>query len=211
MNRKLLLLPLVLTLVGCSDSATSLSRDYRNLNNEVLDALMMVTNETSAKWATDKIVKPYADRKGNIDKREQTWELNTDDREVCKDVMSSESVAMLFAEHLTNKKRLQLETARLKKLLEANVSRETERLRQGGDPNPVVDPRKHWPTLNDLAMGTSTLPLKNNLESIGGCNLTRLHSKFPTKEWEKHRPANFAELQEAMKKKVDRFVEMDIR
>src|ERR1043166_4421250 len=90
-SRKLMLLPLLLPLWGCSDNASSLSRDYRNLNNEYLDTLMMVRDEETARWANEKVFKAYQGRKEKVDAREETWARNTDDKEILKDMMSSES------------------------------------------------------------------------------------------------------------------------
>ena len=208
--KKLVLLPLLCTLVGCStDNASSLARDYRNLNNEYLDALMMVTNESSAKFAQDKVVKPYTDRKGKIDKRYETWELNTDDKEIVKDLLSSESVVMLFAEHRINRIRLQREKARVKKLLEFKIETEKERQRLAGVANPVVDSRKEWPNLSELAAGGVLNPLKDNIQSVNGCRLTALFDKFPDKSWDKARPPNFKELVAAFKEKEERFSRLE--
>ncbi len=68
--KKTALAMVVLGLAGCSsDSAHTLSRDYRNLNNECIDAMMMITSERAATFARDKIYKPYSDRLGIIDHR----------------------------------------------------------------------------------------------------------------------------------------------
>jgi hypothetical protein len=207
-----MLLPLLLPLWGCSDNASSLSRDYRNLNNEYLDTLMMVRNEDTARWANEKIFKTYQDRKGKIDTREETYERNTDDKEIVKDMMSSESVAMLLAEHKINQLRLSRELARISKLLEANIEREKERMRQGGDANPVVDEKKIkdlWPTLREISLGATTLGLKKNITGEQ-CPLCKLLAQFPTDKWKNQRPDNFAALLTAQTEKVQRFSEMRV-
>ncbi len=208
--KKLVLLPLLCTLVGCStDNASSLARDYRNLNNEYLDALMMVTSESTAKFAQDKVIKPYSERKGKIDKRYQTWELNTDNKEIVKDLLSSESVTMLFAEHRINRIRLQREKDRLKKLLNSKIETEKERQRQAGVANPAVDSRKEWPNLSELAAGAVLNPLKDNIQTVNGCPLTALFDKFPDKAWDNERPRNFKELVALFKEKEERFARLE--
>jgi uncharacterized protein (DUF4213/DUF364 family) len=85
-------------LSGCStDSAHSLSRDYRSLNNEAIDALMMATTEQRAQIAKTKILKSYSDRLQAIDKRFATWVQNTDDKVIVLDTFTDESVPTLLA------------------------------------------------------------------------------------------------------------------
>ena len=50
-KRCLLVLCLVAGLSGCTDTIDSVTREYRNANNEAIDAMMMVTSEARAgRW-----------------------------------------------------------------------------------------------------------------------------------------------------------------
>jgi hypothetical protein len=191
--RKAAWLPFVALLVGCSsDNSSSMARDYRDMNNECIDALMMTTGESRARIAVNKILKTYTERVGTVDKRLSTWLQNSDEKYVVRDVLSSESVATLFAECQTNQKRLKLEQLRIQKLLDSHVAAEVDRRRLGGEANPVVDPRKEWPNLAELASGGQIAGLKSNLEK--GTQLGDLVKKFPGKDWQKHWPPDFKEL-----------------
>ena len=128
---------------GCSnDSAHSLSRDYRNINNECIDGLMMVTSEARAKFVTEKIFKTFSDRIGPVDKRAASYEQNTDDSVIVMQMVTTESVAMLFAENKINQRRLKLEQDRLKNLLEFNRQTELDNLKAEGQANPDVNVRE---------------------------------------------------------------------
>jgi hypothetical protein len=199
MKKKLAWLPLVALLVGCSENAHSLSRDYRNLNNDAIDALMMVTSESRATVANTKVFKPYSDRLAAIDKRYETWIQNTDDKVIILDTMTSESVAVLLSENAINKRRLQLERQRLQKLLDDFKDKRIERLKLAGEANPVVDPRKEWPNLADLVGGAPVNGLKSNLDTPG--RFGGLVPKFE-REWKKQLPPNFADLSKALAEKV---------
>ncbi len=182
MKRAALLLCLA-GLAGCStDSADSLSRDYRNLNNEAIDALMMSTSEARAKFAKDKILKPYGERLKNIDKRFDDWLRNTDDKEIIRDTLSSDSVATLLAELPINRKRLENEQKRIL----AKV--------QGF-------PKEAFPVLNEFAAGTGLTELKTQLDT--GNKFNMLVPKFDKdKPWVSQKPKNYDELQEQLTKRL---------
>jgi hypothetical protein len=202
MRRKLLLLPLVSLLVGCSrDDAASLSRDYRNLNNEAIDALMMTTNEFRARHGNEKILKPYQDRLGNLDKRFDQWVLGAEDKLVPGEVLRSEGVATLMGEREFNKKRLANELARIQKLLDARVEREKEVMRGQGIADPKVDARKFWPNLWEISSGASTQTLQRTLDK--GTKFDELLVKFRTdKGWQNLLPPDFKELTQEFEGKV---------
>ncbi len=106
---------------------------------------------------------------------------------------------MLLAENTINLRRLELEQARLKKLVEAKVQDEGERRRAGGDANPV-DASKEWPNLFDFSEGTPQLNLKARLER-GGKFGDLLGKIKGDKAWEKKRPKNFDPLMEMFNKR----------
>jgi hypothetical protein len=182
--RKLCFIPVIVILAGCGDTAETLSRDYRNINNEVIDALMMVTNENRAKIANEKVIGPYTDRIGAVDKRADLWEQNKEREEVAITTLTSESVAILFAENKWNQKRLNLELERLKQLhgqLQAQ------------------NPGGTFTNLAELAAGGKTAPVLTNMKSGG--KFTTLIGKFPN--WKLK--AETLEFKKVLADKLDKF------
>ena len=178
------------SLAGCStDSANSLSRDYRNLNNEAIDALMMVTSEDRAQLAKTKILgKVYTERLQAIDKRMDSWLQNTEDKLVVIETMSSESVVTLLAELPINAKRLDLEQKRIGNLLAAKI-------KEGADP-------KACPALNDLgSSGASVSTLKNQFGNNKFAKLLIDFNNPAVKKWANEKPPNFDDM---MKDQADK-------
>jgi hypothetical protein len=176
-------------LSGCStDSADSLSRDYRNLNNEAIDALMMCTSEARAVVARDKILKAYPDRLTALDKRMATWLQNTDDKLIVLDTLFSDSVATLLAELPINAKRLEYELQRLQ-----NLAREV--------PGPVLTELARGAGLNGLKQQLMVAPGGNQFNPFGatGNKFQGLIVQFDTdKKWANQKPPNFGELREQL-------------
>ena len=113
---------------------------------------------------------------------------------------------MMMAEERTSAVRVKLEKNRLGKLLEAHIERETDRRRQNGEANPVVDPKKLWPSLTDLATSERiTIPMTS------ASRLTKLQAEFPTDKWKSFRPENFAQLVDNQRKRIERFTEFNVR
>jgi hypothetical protein len=190
---------------GCSnDSAHSLSRDYRNINNEFIDGLMIVTSESRAKVVNEKIVKVYNERVDKVSKRVQTYEQNTDEKLIVYEMLNSDSVVTLFAENASNPKRLAHETARIKRIVDTRTKSHVDRFRAEGakDPDGVLilkaseEVRKEWPNLSGLTLAA----LKPMMEK--GNPLETLFAKFPTKDYAKHRPPNFEQLNTAFIEKL---------
>jgi hypothetical protein len=174
--KKTALMVVAIAMAGCStDSAHTLSRDYRNLDNEAIDALMMITGEARARFARDKIFKPYNERLTKIDDRAATWLQNTEDDFIVRDTMGSESVMTLIDESEVNKTRLKLELDRIKVLLDTKAK-----------DNPGVDPAKEWPALSSFAAGSETNSLKNHLDRN---KFFELIAQFKTEKWGKARKA----------------------
>jgi hypothetical protein len=187
--KKLTLIVVALGLAGCStDSAQTLSRDYRTLNNEAIDALMMITSESRARFAHNKILKRYQERLGEIDKRMTTWLQNTDDKDIIVDTLSSESVFVLLAECKINQERLALEQRRLQKLVAVKVQDENERRRAAGEP--AVDASKVCPAMSAFAEGGGMLGTLDNNLKIG----TKFGETIPKflldNAWKKNHPPN---------------------
>ena len=186
--RALIVLAAAACLTGCSDSAGTLSRDYRNLNNEFVDGLMMVTSEARAKQVTEKIINPYSQRIEQVDKRMDNWELNKEREDVARDTFTEESVVLLFAENKWNQKRIAIEKARLQNLLE-QLKRD----------KPGADPRTEWPNLADLASGAKLAPALQNMQTGG--KFVSLIQKFP--QWKLK--AETLDLQKTLEARQARF------
>jgi hypothetical protein len=201
-KRRTALAALLIFVTGCTESAGGLSRDYRNLNNECIDSLMMITSERRASLANTKILgKLYQEKIQTIDKRFDNWLMNQEEKDVVKDVLSSESVVILIAENKINKKRLEFEMARLKRLLDTRVKDETERRKANGDANANVDPEKVFPHLNAAASGSFIGPLQQQLDR--GTKFQDLLNKIQNdKNWQKYRPPNFDQLMEDFTKRL---------
>ncbi len=199
MKRAALLLCLT-GLAGCStDSAYSLSRDYRSLNNEVIDALMMSTTEERAKLAQEKIIKPYSDRLQKIDKRFASWLQNTDDKEIVRDTLTEISVATLISEIPINTRRLEHEQQRIDAMVKA-------RQKEG------VDVRKEWPMLSSLASPSSTSGLRAQL-GFKTNNFAKLVSDIrddKNKKWKSNRPQPDEVYQELTKQLDDRLKALEL-
>jgi hypothetical protein len=173
-------------LAGCSnDTAHSLSRDYRNINNECIDALMMVTSESRAKYANVKIFKSFSERISPIDKRAASYEQNTDDKQIVMEMVTTESVAMLLAENSINQRRFKLEQQRIKNLLEFNRKTEVDKLKAEGQANPDVKVREKWPNLSELASGASLNAFKSHLDK--GTAIAELNVKIRQNAFKKAR------------------------
>jgi DNA-directed RNA polymerase len=194
-------------LTGCStDSAHTLSRDYRNVNNEAIDALMLVTNESRAKIANVKIVKTYPERVGDIDRRMASYVQNQEEVLVLSEVLSSESVMILFAECKINLRRLDKEQERLKKLLASLVQNEKDRRKEANNAE-EVQADKLWPNLDSLAR--SDFPaLRNNLKK--GTGVSELMAKFALQQFKKARdefdkiaPGGFDKQMKAFNERVN--------
>lgn len=190
---------------GCSnDSAHTLSRDYRNINNEFIDGLMTVTSERQAKFVNEKIIKPYSERVEKVNKRAATYEQNTDEKVIILEMLNSESVATFFAESAINTKRVAHEAARIKRIVDTRANAHAERLRAGGmkDPEAIEkafeEARKELPTLNSMTVQSLQANL-NKPNPFGP-----LFAKFPGKDWQKHRPLNFDDMNRAFLEKVKR-------
>jgi len=184
-KRALLLFLLVSTGAGCSDNQETLSREYRNLNNEAIDSLMLTTSERRARLANEKIFGRYSERLQEIDRRFKIWETNADERMMTIDVLTSESVITLMAENKTNQDRLAIETARLSKLLRDMTEQERNRRQELGE-NPAFDTKEVWPNLHELVSTNRTKALNDQLTKGG--NFAALLAKMANPAWKYNPP-----------------------
>jgi hypothetical protein len=190
---------------GCSnDSAHTLSRDYRNINNEVIDGLMTVTSERQARFVNEKIIKPYSERVEKVNKRVEIYEQNTDEKLIIFEMINSESVATFFAEGPINSKRLGYEAARIKRIVDTRTNVHADRLRAGGMKDPDAldkaadETRKEWPTLSGMTLASLQATMNKPTP------LTALFAKFPTKNWVKHQPPGFDLMNKEFAAKIKR-------
>jgi hypothetical protein len=126
MMRKLRFAPLAffaLFLAGCADTMDSLAREMRNANNEAIDALMLITDADQAKRVETRVLKPLAERYQNIDGRLDVWAANRTKKDRAAEIQASAGYDLFMAELPTNKKRFDLEQARLRDLYEKSVKK----------------------------------------------------------------------------------------
>jgi len=189
---------LLLCGAGCRDSADALARDYRNLNNEVIDAMMMITDDASAKVMLDRVLVEYPKRMRSVDDRVKNWKQNNEKEDYGSQIYNSDSVMILILENQMNKDRLALEEARLKKLLGAIV----EAKRQEGQAN--VTPEAACPNLAKLvgSEGKDLDPIKANLEK--GTDVISVYKELGQDE-RFLKSARMKSLKEAFEKKFDEF------
>lgn len=107
---------LVLIFAGCVDTVDSVAREYRNANNEIIDAMMMVTSDARAEGMMARIFKPSSDRYEAIDKKLGILVINRTKKELVKEVFESEGVHMYLTELEVNRQRFALELTRIRNL-----------------------------------------------------------------------------------------------
>ena len=76
MMRRIVPLLFLLTGAGCVDNADSIAREFRNANNEVLDAMMMVTSEAQAGRMKIRVFAPLGDRLKFIERKLDIMDTN---------------------------------------------------------------------------------------------------------------------------------------
>ncbi|MSQ95942.1 MAG: hypothetical protein EXR98_15500 [Gemmataceae bacterium] len=168
---------LVLVFAGCVDSVDSVFREYRNSNNEAVDAMMMVTSESQADGLTARIFKPMGDRYDRIDKKLSILVINRTKKEIITETFESEGVHMYLTELEINRERFALEMTRLRDLHQQLIDAEVKELKRKGEANPQVDPQKLIPKLDDLVNKADTLKkLKDQLGT--NTDLMKLMNQF---------------------------------
>ena len=115
MNRCLLLI-LLLGIVGCTDTADTVMLEYRNLDNEALDAMMMVTDGNQATRMDLRIFKDLRNRYDRIDKKLNIMMINRTSKELVQEVYESTGIIMYVHESNLNRDRYKLEADRIRNL-----------------------------------------------------------------------------------------------
>jgi len=127
MKPRILIITILLGfLAGCTDTADTVSREYRNQINEGLDALMFVTSEESAKQMSLRVFKPMGDRFTDIDRRLGIVRSNRTKKEFVTEFFESDSVHMYLSEISINRQRFALEKTRLRDLVQQYKKRNEE-------------------------------------------------------------------------------------
>jgi hypothetical protein len=134
-------------LVGCTDTIDTLTREYRNATNELVDALMMITDEASAKSYTNRVIKPSTARYKEIDNKLTIVRANRTKKEFVEEVLDSNGFLLFQADRMLNQERLALEKKRLLHL--------KRQYQQKGE---------QCPSIASLAVGAELDTLKQQLE-----------------------------------------------
>lgn len=142
---------LAVTLAGCAESVESISREYRNANNEAIDAMMMVINEEQAVRMKARVFLPLRDRYQELDRKLASLRVNRTRKELARELSESEGVKLYVAELAINRQRFDLETTRLRNLLKQTLDHERQKRIDSGEIDPQVDPGKVCPILFELA------------------------------------------------------------
>jgi len=184
---------------GCVDTADSVSREYRNQINEGLDAMMLVTDEPSAKRMTVRIFKPMGDRFKDIDYRLEIVKANREKKEFAAEFVNSDSVHMYVAEVYLNRGRYAIELARLKSVAKKEIEIYRDAHAKSGAQEPF-DPNVACKALQDIVAPTGGVlaPLDEQLNKA-----PKMFGYLNTfKDW---KLGNWEELSSTMQKKRERF------
>jgi len=164
MKTKLLPLGLLFFAVGCTDTFDTICREYRNTNNEAIDALTMVTDNDSAKRYTMRIFGPMMHRYKDIDTKVKIIEVNRTKSDFVKELFESDGFQLYIADLEVNRQRMALEVTRLRYLLKQYGDKERDRLDAEGERNKEVNLAVVCKELYDLVEIESNLePLRNQL------------------------------------------------
>lgn len=109
----LLVVAMLFCLVGCTDTIDTLTREYRNASNELIDAMMMITDEPSAKSYTQRVIKPSTARYKEIDNKLKIVRANRTKKEFVEEVLDSTGFQLFLADNEVNWLRFQKEKKRL--------------------------------------------------------------------------------------------------
>jgi hypothetical protein len=157
MRTKLLFAVLVITIVGCTDSIDTVTREYRNTNNEVIDALMRVTDEASAAAVKTRVIDPSDHRYRDIDGRLKIVRSNRTKKEFVKETLESDGFQLYLTDLEVNRQRLSFELARLRKLVDGYVKDKRQELDGQGLQDQPVNVADACPNLHKLVYVEGTL------------------------------------------------------
>jgi hypothetical protein len=141
---------LTLLLTGCTNTIDTVTREYRNSNNEVLDAVMVVTNDEKAKEMHTRVFKHLMGRYEGIDERLKQIKANRTRAEFAKEVLESEGAHLYISELEVNCQRYSLEVTRLRSLIKHYVDERRQERIAAGEDDPVINEAEVCPGLFQL-------------------------------------------------------------
>ncbi len=157
MKPKLLLVVLIFSTVGCTDTIDTVTREYRNTNNEVIDALMMVTDEATASRIKIRVVDPSLFRYQGIDARLNIVRSNRTKKEFVKETFESDGFQLYLTDLEVNRQRLGLEIARLRNVADGYAKEKRKELDDQGLFDQPVNIAQICPDLFKLVYVEGTL------------------------------------------------------
>jgi hypothetical protein len=175
MKWKISLLAFLFALAGCTDNMDSITREYRNANNEVIDAMMMITTEEHAARMNVRIFKPMSARYAAIDKKLYIFGVNrATNFEMAQAVLESDGVQLYLTDLQVNSRRFSLERLRLRNLFEKYV-------KESGEEVEEITPkhREIAPNLYDITYGGNH-PLNDTIQKqFTASEVVKLILSFP--------------------------------
>jgi hypothetical protein len=157
MKARILVMSVLLgMLVGCTDTADSISREYRNEINESLDAMMLVTDEVSAQQMTLRVFKPMADRFKEVDRRLGILRMNRTKKEFAAEFTTSDSANMYISEIFINRERFKEEMKRLKSVKQREIEAKQQAHAKSGSEEPF-NPTEACKALNMICAESGAL------------------------------------------------------
>ena len=169
----------LILIAGCTDSMDSITREYRNANNEGIDALMMIRTKEDATRIHARIFKSMTPRYAAIDEKLKIFTQNRSGNQVelAKEVLESDGVHLYLTDLQVNSQRFTLEKARLRQLFMKYYEEKCkERGEEGDDFTPDV--RKIAPELYDMVFDSGH-PVTTTLAAhFRGSEVVRLIMSF---------------------------------
>jgi hypothetical protein len=177
MNRyHLIFVGMVFLLVGCTDNIDSITREYRNQNNEAIDALMMISDDASAARMTHRVFKPMQFRYKDIDNKLHIVKVNRSKKELVKEVLESDGFQIYLNELDMNRMRMSMEMARIRDVMNQYGKEERVRLDEEGKFNEEINYKQICPNIHDVLLGSELESLKQNLTQP---KLIEIFAQFP--------------------------------
>ena len=180
MKWKVSLLIVLFALAGCTDNMDSITREYRNANNEVIDAMMMITTEEHAARMNVRIFKPMGPRYKAIDEKLKIFGINrATNIELAQAVLESDGVQLYLTDLQVNSRRFSLERMRLRNLFEEKYF--LEKCKElGEDPDEIsFNKRDVAPNLYDIVYSAGH-PLNDTIvKQLTASDVVKLIASFP--------------------------------
>ena len=150
---------ILLAVAGCTDTADSIMLEYRNTDNEAIDAMMMVTSEDRARRMNLRVFKPLGDRYKLIDKKLEIMLVNRTSKQLVEETYTSIGIVLYIHESTVNQRRYRLEARRISNLLRQYIDGKKAELRANGEDDTKVTVSELWPGLFQLAGPTGKPPV----------------------------------------------------